>query len=223
MTYEQIIAHRIAEIAAFADEYPGAVIILSGDASRVLYMSARGLRDLGGITLEELTAMGADYHTRYFNPDEAHEYVPQVVSLLERNDLNYAVTLFQQVRTGPRLDFAWHMTTARLLAQDAAGRPLLVICFSTPIDPKSHITAKVQRLLDENTFLREKSATFASLTAREREVLGSLALGHSSQEIAAAFNISSQTADTHRRNIRQKLSAANSFDLGQYARAFNLI
>jgi DNA-binding CsgD family transcriptional regulator len=223
MADEELITQKIAEIASFADEYPGAVIILSGDASRVLYMSARGLSDIGGITQEELTAMGPEYHSRYFNPDEAHEYVPQVVGLLERNDLNYAVTLFQQVRTGPRLDFAWHMTTARVLAQDAAGLPLLVICFSTPIDPKSHITTKVQRLLDENTFLRQHSATFASLTSREREVLGCLALGHTSHEIATAFNISAQTADTHRRNIRQKLGAASSFDLGQYARAFNLI
>jgi DNA-binding CsgD family transcriptional regulator len=223
MTDEQLITVRINEIATFADEYPGAVIILSADASRVLYMSKRGLRDLGGITMEALTAMGPEYHARYFNADEAHEYVPQVVGLLERNDLTYAVTLFQQVRTGPSLDFAWHMTVARVLAQSAAGLPLLVICFSTPIDPKSHITAKVQRLLDENTFLRQHSATFASLTTREREVLGCLALGHSSHEIAAAFHISAQTADTHRRNIRQKLGAASSFDLGQYARAFNLI
>ncbi|WP_201982332.1 helix-turn-helix transcriptional regulator [Hymenobacter rubidus] len=223
MTDEQTITTKIAKIATFADEYPGAVIVLNGDASRVLYMSDRGLRDLAGITLAELTAMGPEYHTRYFNPDEAHEYVPQVVGLLERNDLNYSVTLFQQVRTGPRLDFAWHMTTARLLVQSRAGLPLLVICFSTPIDPKSHITAKVQRLLDENTFLRENSATFTSLTTREREVLACLALGRSSQEIAAAFHISAQTADTHRRNIRQKLGAASNFDLGQYARAFNLI
>ena len=222
MTDDQLIAHRIAEIAAFADEYPGTVIILSGDARRVLHMSARGLHELDA-TLPELTAMGEEYYARYFNPDEAHEYVPKVVDLLERNDLNYTVTFFQQVRTGPAREFVWHLSTARLLAQNDAGQPLLIICFSAPIDPKSHITAKVQRLLDENTFLRENSATFASLTTREREVLGCLALGHSSPEIAAAFCISAQTADTHRRNIRQKLGAASSFDLGQYARAFNLI
>ncbi|GAB2701939.1 hypothetical protein GCM10011495_04090 [Hymenobacter frigidus] len=222
MTDDQLVARRIAEIAGFADEYPGAVIILSGDARRVLYMSARGLRELGA-TLPELTALGEEYYARYFNPDEAHEYVPKVVELLERNDLTHTVTFFQQVRTGPGRAFVWHLSTARLLAQNATGQPLLVICFSAPIDPKSHITAKVQRLLDENTFLRENSATFANLTTREREVLGCLALGHSSPEIAAAFNISSQTADTHRRNIRQKLGATSSFDLGQYARAFNLI
>lgn len=222
MTNAQLIDHRIAEIAAFANEFPGAVVVLNADARRVLYMSERGLSDLNA-TLPELTAMGEAYYARYFNPDEAHEYVPKVVDLLERNDLDYGVSFFQQVRTGPNLEFVWHLSTARVLAQDASGQPLLVLCFSTPIDPKSHITAKVQRLLDENIFLRQHSATFASLTTREREVLGSLALGHTSQEIATAFHISTQTADTHRRNIRQKLGAASTFDLGQYARAFNLI
>jgi DNA-binding CsgD family transcriptional regulator len=222
MTDEQTTTHRIAEIAAFADEYPGAVIVLTGDARSVLYMSDWGLRELN-TSMDELRALGENYHPVFFNADEAHEYIPKVTELLERNDMAYAVTFFQQVRTGPQRSFAWYLSTVRVLAQDAAGRPLLIISFAAPIDPKSHITAKVQRLLDENTFLRENSAIFASLTAREREVLGRLALGHSSQDIAAAFSISSQTADTHRRNIRQKLNAASSFDLGQYARAFNLI
>ena len=68
-------------------------------------MSARGRRNLGGVTTARLTAMGPDYHARYSNPDEAHEYVPQVMGLLERNGLHYAATL-QQVCTGPHLDFA---------------------------------------------------------------------------------------------------------------------
>ena len=222
MPDKRLIAHRIAEIASVADEYPGAIIILNAEARRVLYMSPWGQRQLG-TTLPELKAMGEEYYARYFNPDEAHEHVPKVVALLERNDPNYAVSLFQQVRTGPNRSFVWHLTTCRVLAQDAAGRPLLVICFSTPIDPASHITAKVQRLLDENTFLRQHSATFALLTARERQVLRCLALGHTAQEIAATFHISAQTAETHRRNIRQKLGVTNTFELGQSARAFNLI
>lgn len=222
MTDEQLVAHKIAEIATFANEYPGAVVVLNGNARRVLYMSDRGLQKLN-TSLAELQEMGENYHPVFFNGEEAHEYVPKVMALLERNDINHAVSFFQQVRTGPQRSFAWYLSTVRVLAQDAAGQPLLVISFACPIDPKSHITAKVQRLLNENTFLREKSATFASLTTREREVLGCLALGHTSHEIAAAFKISAQTADTHRRNIRQKLGAASSFDLGQYARAFNLI
>jgi DNA-binding CsgD family transcriptional regulator len=222
MTDQQVITARIAEIAAFANEYPGAVVVFTSDARRVLYMSEWGLKGLN-TTMEELTNLGEAYYPVFFNPEEAHEYVPKVAELLERNDLSYAVTFFQQVRTGPQRTFAWYLNTVRVLAQDAAGKPLLIVTFACPIDPKSHITTKVQRLLDENTFLRQHSATFASLTHREREVLGHLALGLTSQEIAVACNISAQTADTHRRNIRQKLGASSNFDLGQYARAFDLI
>ncbi len=127
--------------------------------------------------------MGEGYYARYFNLDEAHEYVPKVVELLERNDLSYRVSFFQQVRTGPGQEFRWHLSTARVLAHNAAGQPLLVICFSVPIAPQSHLTTKVQRLLDENTFLRQHAATFASLTTRGREVLRQLAAGRSSPEI----------------------------------------
>jgi DNA-binding CsgD family transcriptional regulator len=222
MTDTEKITQTLAEIAATADHYPGVVIVLNDRAERVEYMSARGLRQLGA-TVEELRALGPAYYERYFNPEEAHEYVPKVVELLERNDLAYSVTFFQQVRTGPVRQFAWHLSTARVLAQGAAGQPLLIICLSCAIDPESHITTKVQRLLEENNFLRRHASTFARLTPRERTVLRSLALGHSAPETAQGLHISVQTAETHRRNIRQKLGTSSAFDLGQYARAFDLI
>lgn len=222
MTDAEKITQAIAKIAATADLYPGVVIVLNHDGRQVLYMSARGLRLLH-TTVPELMAMGEEYYTRYFNPDEAHEYVPKVIELLERNDLDYSVSFFQQVRTGPGRSFEHYLSTAQVLTQGQAGQPLLIICLSCCIEADSHLTAKVQRLLDENTFLRSHAATFASLTGRERQVLTHLARSHSSGEIAEALFISSQTVDTHRRNLRHKLGAANAFELGQYARAFDLI
>lgn len=219
---QELIATAIAEIAATADHYPSVVVVLSNQGMQVEYMSACGLRRLGA-TADELRAMGPAYYEQYFNAEEAHEYVPKIVDLLERNDPAYVVSFFQQVRTGANRAFEWHLSTARVLAQGSSGQPLLIICISCPIDPESHVTAKVQRLLDENNFLRSNSATFALLTPREQEVLQRLALGHSSPEIAAQLYISVQTAETHRRNIRNKLNAASAFELGQYARAFNLI
>jgi DNA-binding NarL/FixJ family response regulator len=81
----------------------------------------------------------------------------------------------------------------------------------------------VQRLLDENVFLCINHNWFATLTTREREVLRALALGQSALEIASPLFISPQTAETHRRNLRRKLGAESAFELGQYARAFDLI
>jgi DNA-binding CsgD family transcriptional regulator len=222
MTDAEKITRALAEIATTADHYPGVVIVLNHDCRQVLYMSARGLARLQ-LTIPELVAMGEDYYARYFNPDEAHEYVPKVVGLLERNDLDYSVSFFQQVRTGPGGAFEHYLSTARVLVQGEQDRPLLTICLSCRVEPDSHLTAKVQRLLDENAFLRSHAATFANLTGRERQVLGHLARSRSSGEIAEALFISTQTVDTHRRNLRQKLGASTAFELGQYARAFDLI
>jgi hypothetical protein len=48
-------------------------------------------------------------------------------------------------------------------------------------------------------------------------------LGKSTTEIATELFISATTAETHRRNIKQKLNAPTIFELSQYARAFDLI
>lgn len=222
MTNDYLIERKIREIAATADQYPGVVIMHNWVYNRVEYMSARGLALLG-TTLPELRALGPGYHERYFNPQEAHEYVPKLFQLMERNDLNYTVSFFQQVRTGPNQSFEWYLSASRIIERDAQGQPLLVLTVAQSIDPASHITHKVQRLLDENTFLRTHYGQFASLTSRERQVLRAIALGESAPEIAERLFISPQTAETHRRNLRRKLRVESTFELGQYARAFDLI
>ena len=196
MTDEELIEQKIADIAAIADDLPGVIIVLSGDCRRVLYMSAMGLAKLDA-TLPELTAMGEEYYNRYFNADEAHEYVPQVAQILERNDLNYSLTLFQQVRTGPQRSYELHLSTVRILAQGQQGQPLLTICLSCILAPDCHINTKAQRLLDENAFLRTHAARFAGLTNREQQVLARICRGQSSEEIAESLFISVQTVQTH--------------------------
>jgi DNA-binding CsgD family transcriptional regulator len=51
------------------------------------------------------------------------------------------------------------------------------------------------------------SGATASLTAREREVLGLLAAGATSGEVAAALGIGEETVQTHVRRARVKLAA----------------
>jgi DNA-binding CsgD family transcriptional regulator len=222
MTTAEIIAHKVDEIAATADQQPGVIIIHNIQTRGVEYMSARGLKLLE-TTMEELRAMGPAYHERFFYPDETDDYLPRVWRIMEQRDFETIVSFFQQVRTNQSAGWSWYFSTARLLACDEANQPLLLISFACPIEVGSNITAKVQRLLDENNFLRQHSAAFSRLTTREREVLGRLGRSESSAEIAEALFISVQTVDTHRRNLRQKLGAAGHFELGQYARAFDLI
>ncbi|KAA9327270.1 LuxR family transcriptional regulator [Hymenobacter busanensis] len=147
----------------------------------------------------------------------------RVFQLMYANDVPEVHTFYQQVRTTEREGWSWYLTSMRRLLCDAHGGPLLVMGLAVPLHPENHFAAKVQRLIDENQFLRQHSDMFARLSARERDVLRLLAWGHTAAEIADKLFISVQTAETHRRNIRQKLDATSVFELMEYARAFDLI
>ncbi len=222
MTDEELITQKIVEIAATADQYPCVVIIHHVPTQTVRYLSEWGLRLLGA-TLEELQSLGPRFSPTYFNAVESDEYMARVFQLMYESDKPEVHTFYQQVRTTEREGWSWYLTSMRRLLSNPQGEPLLIMGMAVPLHPDNHFAAKVQRLIDENGFLRANSARFATLTARERDVLRLLALGHSASEIAAQLFISVSTAETHRRNIRQKLEAPSVFELGQYARAFDLI
>lgn len=52
-----------------------------------------------------------------------------------------------------------------------------------------------------------------NITPKEREVLGLLAQGLSSKEIAFRLSISFHTVESHRKNLRLKFEAKNSSEL----------
>lgn len=220
---EEEIREKINEIAAVSDELPGVVIIHNlRKKMAVEYISARGERELG-TSLEEIQRLGSEYNYKFFNPDDAKDYVPKIVDLVQRNKDDEIVSFFQQVRTAEGKPWAWHLSTIKILMRDEAGAPLLTITMAVPIDPLHHVTAKVARLLEENNFLRQNYHKFRQLSTRECEVLKTMALGKSAAESADELHISVSTVETHRRNIKHKLDTHSFYELTQYARAFDLI
>jgi DNA-binding CsgD family transcriptional regulator len=115
------------------------------------------------------------------------------------------------------------MAGVRILTRDNEGMPLLVVTIVLPIDSMHHMTAKADRLLEENNFLRKNFHQFSKLSKREREILGLMALDKSTAEIAQSLFISQHTVETHKKNIKKKLGTGSFYELNQYARAFDLI
>jgi DNA-binding CsgD family transcriptional regulator len=216
------IKEEIAAICSIADKLPGVVIIHDLQALSVVWMSRRGLEGLG-ITAEEMEGMSAEeYFRRYFNEEDAKDYVPKILGLMLRNNDEEVITVFQQVRFGDNT-WHWHMSSIRIWARDEEGKPWLSISIALPMDAMHHIAAKAARLVEENNFLRKNFSSYAKLSKREREVLRLLALGKSATDTAEELFISLNTVETHRKNIKQKLDTTAYFDLCQYARAFDLV
>ncbi len=220
---QDTIKRHIDEIASFADKLPGVVIIHDLRDWSVAWISARGVNELG-MSLDEITSLTMEeYHSRFFNEEDAKDYAPRVFQLMEKNNFKDMVAFFQQVRFGGGADWTWHMTAMKILANDRAGKPLLSITLAFPIDAMHPMTAKASRLLEENNFLRKNHSLYAKLAKREREMLKYMAMGKSAAETAEDLGISIHTVQTHIKNIRKKLNTNSYYELGEYARAFDLI
>lgn len=216
------IEEKIALLKAMEKDLPPVIIVHDLRTTSVIYMSQRGL-DILGITMKELIGMGPDYHGRFFNSEDAKDYVPKIMGLLERNNDDEVISIFQQVKTVRQNDWEWYLSCVKILMHDDNGIPLLTITSATPIDAQHHIASKAQRLVEENNFLRHNNALFNSLTRREKEVLGLMASGMSAVQIAKKLHIAELTAATHRRNIKNKINAGNNYDITRFAQAFDLI
>ena len=69
----------------------------------------------------------------------------------------------------------------------------------------------------------EEPANKDGLTAREAEVLGLLALGHTSREVAEKLGLSARTVESHRAHIQQKLRLDTRPELVRYALEHGLL
>ena len=213
---------KIKEIQAIENTIPGVIIVHNLPADSIVYLSERGRKNLN-VSLDEIRLPHFDYHKRFFNPEDTPNYVPKILGMLHNNQVDEIVTYFQQVRSSENEPFRWFASASKIVLQDKACKPLLGITIALPIDAAHFFTPKIERLVQENTFLRENHALFASLSKREKEVLRCLAQGLNSQQIADELFISEATVKTHRRNIRTKLNADSTLDLMKFAQAFNLV
>ena len=61
----------------------------------------------------------------------------------------------------------------------------------------------------ETAELNESRTLLALLTAREREVVGMVATGWTTKEIAISLSVSPRTIESHRANIAEKLETTS--------------
>ncbi|MBE9602379.1 helix-turn-helix transcriptional regulator [Pedobacter sp. MC2016-24] len=221
-TYHHLLQEQIKLLQGIEHRLPIIVVVHKLEDKSIAYMSDYGLKTLK-TTLPELINLGAAYQEKYFNKDEIADYSSLLPDLLNSTEEDKILTYFQQARSSADEDWTWYLSSSKIFLRDANSNATHIITCAAPIGPKHQITSKMNRLLDENSFLRKNQAVFASLTKREKEILKFTALGETSAEIANRLHIAEQTAITHRRNIRAKLNAQSNYDFTRFAQAFNLI
>ena len=138
-----------------------------------------------------------------------HEMLPDAAMLILSMHADEAYVL-RALRAGAR---------GYLLKDSAEGD--LIDAIRTVSGGKTFFSPEICRMLAEDYVREIRTRGFADsyelLTAREREILHLLVQGKSNKEIAALWNLSPYTVETHRRNLQEKLNLRNFADLVLYA------
>lgn len=213
---------KIEAFAPHAEIMPAVVIIQQLEPFTSIFMTSRGLRELG-ISIEELRQMGPEYLGRFFNLEDSEDYLEKLKYLLQCRDTEQTFTFFQQVKIRGSEKPVWHISSTRIFYIDEQGNPTHIVTTAIPIDKLKHIPNKAERLLAEKNFFHNNLPKFLRLGNREREVLRLVALGQSSVQIGNELCISSMTVNTHRKNIKQKLGISSNYEFTLYANAYDLI
>src|SRR5690606_34509436 len=104
---------------------------------------------------------------------------------------------------------------------DSSMKPIIGLAHYTVLEGKLklNVTATAKYLNDQNEYETKYFNNFSQkllsnqISNREHDIIRLLVLDKSSKEIAEKLNISSNTVDTHRRNILKKLNISSTGEL----------
>lgn len=153
------------------------------------------------IAMPNLNGVGAAQRIHEMNPDIA------IMILSMHADEGYVLRV---LRAGAR---------GYVLKDSAEGD--LIEAIRRVSSGKTFFSPEISRMLAED-YVREIRThgfvdSYELLTSREKEILQLLVQGKSNKEIAALWNLSPYTVETHRRNLHEKLNLRNFADLVLYA------
>lgn len=97
----------------------------------------------------------------------------------------------------------------------------LIVAIRSVANGKKYFSAEISEKMIN--FMSEQSISENILSNKETEVLGLIAKGLTTKEIATKLFVSSRTIETHRANILKKLEVKNTAELIKKAAKMNLI
>ncbi|MDP3916235.1 MAG: LuxR C-terminal-related transcriptional regulator [Bacteroidota bacterium] len=163
-------------------------------------------------------------HQHFREPlsNETYEKLAEeIAGFLNNKDPQTIYSFFYRSDNQTSAQSGWVISSARLNRSDK-GIPKEIVIFSYDLELLGDIKKRLYRVLENDGFFNENHTKVSSLTKREREIVGLVTSGMSSQEIANKIFVSIHTVNTHRRRINDKLAVHNFAGLLRIADIFDL-
>jgi len=213
-------------IPDIGDIVPASLMIQDLDGLRPTgcsYMNNWGCENLGS-SIEEINELGDIYYERYFVKEESYAIFKGMNEYLALGDFDKQYNFFQRVKLYGNTDYTWFYTVLKVIQVKAASQlDHKIILLSSPVIGMYNLIARVNKTLDQNSYIRSNYRKFAVLTNREKEIITLLAHGKSTREVAEQLFISFHTVSTHRKNIIRKTECSSFAELLRFAVIFDLV
>lgn len=214
---EKNIKDKKISLSELAEVMPGILHLNDFEDFSLQFMNGVGC-NLFEKETTELVNLGDRYLEDYIHPETRDLFFQILPKFISSDDEHKVISVFQKARFSTDSEYGSFYSNMKLWREENA-----IVIVSNPIDQLDEVANKLQRVIEENEFMKKNWQRFSSLTKREKEILALLALGYSTPMIADKLFLSPETVKTHRKNLKRKLEAKTLRDLMKYARAFDLV
>ncbi len=181
-----------------------------------------------GFDINDLKARGMRYFWSEMHPEdldlwlkalnELMNFTLKEIDITERSKMSYTWNYRIKDANDNYINVVQNTTP---LEFDSDEKPIIGLAHYTVLDSKIKldITATAKLLNENNEYETVYFNNFSQklltngISNRERDIIRLLVLSYSSKEIGERLNISSNTVDTHRRNILKKLNISSTGEL----------
>tara|TARA_R110002049_G_scaffold206269_1_gene376817 strand:- start:67937 stop:68707 length:771 start_codon:yes stop_codon:yes gene_type:complete len=181
-----------------------------------------------GIDPDILKKEGMRFFWSMIHPEDIEQWLTALNALMDftlseipeeqRNRMNYTWNYRFKNSKNEYVNIIQNTTPLQF---DMDMKPIIGLAHYTVVDArvKLQVTASAKLLNAHNEYETKYFNNFsqkllsASISNRERDIIHLLILNYSSKDIAEKLGISSNTVDTHRRNILKKLNISSTGEL----------
>ncbi len=210
---------NLEEIGEYVPGTLGLVDLINAETT---YMNKKGCSILKH-SKEELQALGAEYFTKFFVPEEVEKINIQCEALYNAQDNGLTLNFAQRVKAVDDPYFKWFFTSTKLLYPPGDGSGNKLIILVNEVNRAEQLTRKIHSVLEESDWMKNHFKKYCLLTKREKEIISLIFKGKNSQIISEELLISKLTVNTHRRNIFEKLQIKTFAELLKFATTYSII
>lgn len=177
------------------------------------FVCTKGMQEIGikGNPSKKFLGWGMEFFNRLMHPDNVHIVTTGMNHFFESPHEDFVMAYHIKTVRG----WKWAYGASRTLTMDGNNAGYIITIVRMVED-----VLKNQCPFDSEEFNSNSSADqtkYDLLSRREKEILNSIALGKTNQDIGTDMNISIHTVKSHRKNIMKKLDINSTAKLIRFA------